>query len=284
MSQQKDWEEKGYCVFPGLIPEEDADALVSELDEFRTSCGETKDEFGYGQRIGLFHIVNEKSLQIALHPKIVDFVRWAMDCEPLLYGSLSFEAGTEQELHQDSIFFHTEPGHHMVGVWIALEDIDPQAGPLFYVPGSHKWDFPVGEDVLLANPHFEERVLKARRGEMAPEEIAELSGEMGRAWTEQLLDQEATYGVPRVNNIAKKGDVFVWHGRLAHGGSARQDRSLSRNSMVCHFISTECLFFDMNTFFVKPRADYVKENSLGLSIVDGPNGAKFTQHEKPVIY
>ena len=284
LDEKRNWEDNGYCILPGLITEEAIDSLLDDLGQFRADCGETKDEFGFGQRIGLFHVENEKSLAISLHPKIVQFCQWAMQSEPLLFGSLSFEAGTEQELHMDSIFFHTEPAHHMVGVWIALEDIDEEAGPLYYVPGSHKWNFPYGEDVLLDNPEFNDRVMAARAGNISPEEIVQLSSEMGQSWTSQLLQQEKASPAARVLNLAKKGDVFFWHGRLAHGGTARINRELSRNSMVCHFISNECLFFDMNTFFVKPKAEYVRENSMGLSVLSGPNGAKYTQHEKPVTY
>lgn len=40
--------------------------------------------------------------------------------------------------HQDSPYFYFEPAD-VVTVWIALDDMDDELGPLQYVPGSHKW-------------------------------------------------------------------------------------------------------------------------------------------------
>lgn len=45
--------------------------------------------------------------------------------------------GTEQEVHADSIHFSSEPEGYMCGVWIALENIGEEQGPLLVHPGSH---------------------------------------------------------------------------------------------------------------------------------------------------
>jgi phytanoyl-CoA hydroxylase len=37
----------------------------------------------------------------------------------------------------------------------------------------------------------------------------------------------------------KKGDLFVWHAQLYHGGGRIQNRALSRRSMVNHFWTVE---------------------------------------------
>ncbi len=34
--------------------------------------------------------------------------------------------------------FYVHPANHLVGVWIALEDISADAGPLIFYPKSHK--------------------------------------------------------------------------------------------------------------------------------------------------
>ena len=40
--------------------------------------------------------------------------------------------------HSDAIHFNSDPPGFMCGVWVALEDIDMDNGPLVYYPGSHK--------------------------------------------------------------------------------------------------------------------------------------------------
>ena len=55
-----------------------------------------------------------------------------------LYTSLFFERGSGQDCHRDTPYFWTNPGYGYFGVWLALEDVKPDAGPLIVVPKSHK--------------------------------------------------------------------------------------------------------------------------------------------------
>ena len=54
------------------------------------------------------------------------------------FQTLNFRVGTQQPAHSDSIHFNSEPFGMMCGVWLALEDIGDDQGPLVYYPGSHK--------------------------------------------------------------------------------------------------------------------------------------------------
>ncbi len=38
--------------------------------------------------------------------------------------------------------------------------------------------------------------------------------------------------------LAKKGDLFIWHANLLHGGELRTDDS-TRKSLVAHYFTTE---------------------------------------------
>ena len=46
----------------------------------------------------------------------------------------------------------TEPPGFLVGMWVALEDIDEGAGPVFYVPGSHRLPYVMSEDLDVEKP------------------------------------------------------------------------------------------------------------------------------------
>jgi hypothetical protein len=115
----RQWRDSGYAVLKRAVPLDLIDRTNKDVAAFRANCGETKDDHGFGQRIGLFHIQNENSLQVALNPTVREFLAFALQDEPLLYGSLTFETGTEQAAHQDSIFFFTDPVDAMAGVWPA---------------------------------------------------------------------------------------------------------------------------------------------------------------------
>ena len=85
----RQWRDGGYAVLRRVIPYDLIDRLNRDVAAFRATCGETKDDHGFGQRIGLFHIQNDNSLQVALHPGVREFLAFALQDESLLYGSLS---------------------------------------------------------------------------------------------------------------------------------------------------------------------------------------------------
>ena len=60
------------------------------------------------------------------------------DREVVPFQTLNFLRGTQQMAHSDTIHFSSLPAKFMAGVWIALEDVTHENGPLFYYPGSHK--------------------------------------------------------------------------------------------------------------------------------------------------
>lgn len=60
------------------------------------------------------------------------------EMNPYSYQSLNYPRSSLAATHSDYIHFGSYPANTMCAVWIALEDIHPDAGPLFYYPGSHK--------------------------------------------------------------------------------------------------------------------------------------------------
>lgn len=48
---------------------------------------------------------------------------------------LNFPRGSQQETRSDTYFFNSIPSGFMCGVWVALENIHPDSGPLLYSPG-----------------------------------------------------------------------------------------------------------------------------------------------------
>ena len=77
---------------------------------------------------------------LAKHPKILDMLKFLYKQEPLAFSTINFLTSTQQPLHSDYSHFGTIPELLLIGTWIALEDIDPESGPLQIVPGSHKWN------------------------------------------------------------------------------------------------------------------------------------------------
>ena len=54
------------------------------------------------------------------------------------YQAMLFDKSTATTLHQDTWYLDTNPKGRLVGVWIALEDIEEESGPFYVYPNSGK--------------------------------------------------------------------------------------------------------------------------------------------------
>ena len=59
--------------------------------------------------------------------------------------------------------------------------------------------------------------------------------EYGRV-LQRIHEFSAERGLKTERFMAKKGDVLIWHGDLMHGGAKIVDPSLTRKSLVAHFM------------------------------------------------
>jgi hypothetical protein len=75
------------------------------------------------------------SHDLIFSPSILKFL-WDLFGEaPVAFQGLYFEYGSAQGAHNDTAFVYVEPASLFAASWIALEDIKPNTGELFYYPG-----------------------------------------------------------------------------------------------------------------------------------------------------
>jgi hypothetical protein len=140
------------------------------------------------------------------------------------FQTLNFPVGTQQEAHSDMVHFSSLPEKFMCGVWLAMEDIHPDAGPLFYYPGSHRW--PVMSNALIGRRGFETTLNSAQ-------------DPFGEAWRALCAAQ----GAEAHTFLARKGQALIWCANLIHGGSAQNDARLTRWSQVTHYYFEDCIYY-----------------------------------------
>ena len=131
---------------------------------------------------------------------------------PVLCNTLNLMKGSSQSIHIDSLFMTPQTPRHLIATWIALEDVDPTAGPLVYYPGSHQ----------IPLYRFRDGSHHAT-GEEMPD------------WSRYIESEIERRGLEKKTFLAEKGDVFIWHSDLAHGGGTIQDPGKTRRSLVCHY-------------------------------------------------
>jgi hypothetical protein len=162
--------------------------------------------------------------RLATLPAIVDTLSLVYGRPAFPFQTLNFKRGSQQGLHSDAVHFHAEPALFMCGVWIALEDTRPDAGPLTYVPGSHK--LPVltmrGAGVEAARP---------------------TDADYARAYVPALAAKLEASGLPRAEVLPRKGEAVVWAANLAHGGAPIANPGATRRSLVVHFYFDGCVYY-----------------------------------------
>ena len=161
---------------------------------------------------------------IAANPQILALLSALYGRRAFPFQTLSFPVGSQQALHSDAVHFSSIPQGFMCGVWVALEDIRADAGPLMYLPGSHRWP-------VLTNS------LVGRRGWNVEQPSAQAPFE--RAW-EALLEGS---GAQPQTLVASKGQTLIWAANLLHGGEPQRDRSLTRWSQVTHYYFENCIYY-----------------------------------------
>jgi ectoine hydroxylase-related dioxygenase (phytanoyl-CoA dioxygenase family) len=178
-----------------------------------------------GVRVANGWTVNESVRKIATNPEMVDLLSELYGRRAFPFQTLNFAVGTQQHIHADLVHFCARPAHFMCGVWVALEDIRPESGPLIYYPGSHKWPVILPEDVGAP--------LASKDGPYEHYHLLE------KAWEAQIKER----GVEPVQFLPRKGQALIWDANLWHGGAPQTDKSLTRHSQVTHYFFEGCTYY-----------------------------------------
>jgi len=161
---------------------------------------------------------------LALEPIVLDLLRHLYGREPFAFQTLNFAVGSEQHFHSDAVHFHSYPNGFMCGVWIALQDVQSESGPLIYFPGSHRLPYLSSRSLGL--------VRDAVMGERHPQRFFE-------PFWQQAVNEHA---FEKQQFLPKRGDLLIWHANLLHGGEPVQDKTSRRWSQVNHYFFANCLY------------------------------------------
>jgi phytanoyl-CoA hydroxylase len=195
------------------------------------------DEQGHLPRIVNLHLVipELRRLFVANTPAL-RFQDYLFQAETAIYTSLFYERGSAQDLHRDTPFFCTRPEYCYFGMWVALEDVDEDNGPLMVMPGGH----------LMAE--LDRAALVAEiLGDV--EEVPATSDALWSAYQNRVVGDGRERGLGVITLPVKKGDTIIWHPQLPHGGAPIRDLSRSRYSLVIHTTPVDTPVYHHDAFF-----------------------------------
>jgi hypothetical protein len=197
------------------------DGVVAELEDLYEGDGvKRRGVVYYSRRIQDAWRVNEKVRALALSSRIREILIELYGREPLPFQTLNFRLGTEQAVHSDTIHFNSKPPGFMCGVWVALEDIDMDNGPLVYYPGSHR----------LPQFTMNDAGADARSDEYP-------------LYERFIADEIERRGLEPAYGTIRKGEVLIWAANVLHGGIRQRDPARTRHSQVTHYFFEDCSYY-----------------------------------------
>lgn len=216
------WSANGYAILEGFFTPEEIDACNQEVEKL---LAEKKIQFRYGNKI-MFAFHQSRLLEgMGRNKKLVKILNMLMGKEVSLFQSINFIEGSQQRTHSDSIHMTTFPFGNLVAVWIALEDLTPECGPLHYYPGSHKLPYVMNRDYDNVGSKFK----------LGKKDYSDYEDHIEKVIAENDLEKQVF--------VAKKGDLLIWHANLLHGGEKVTAENSTRKSMVFHYYCGDSICF-----------------------------------------
>lgn len=230
--------ENGYAVidFPDKDFESRAAAIRSALND--SFDWERWRRIGFASNEGLRiqdawkHNLDVKA--IATNENLLDLLSDVFGRQAQPFQTLNFPVGTQQHYHSDASHFSSVPEKFMCGVWVALEDIEADAGPLLYFPGTHKWP-------VFNNEHLGVTALNFSNGKAHSRDNA--YDVLWRSLVKANKIEEKTF-------LARKGQALIWVSNILHGGSRQTNPDRTRWSQVTHYYFEGCAYY--TPFFSDP--------------------------------
>lgn len=214
------WSDNGYIILEKYFDE----ATISKVnEEIEMLVRQGKINPTHDNKLMFANRISETIREITFQKSLIDILDFILGKDVIPFQTINFIYGSSQRAHSDSIHMTTYPLGYLIAVWIALEDSTMDNGPLFYYPGSHRLPY-------LLNHDFNE---------------GETSFTLGkndyRDYEDRLEDVIKEKKLERKIFLAKKGDVFIWHANLIHGGMPVKNIALTRKSMVIHYFAKDVI-------------------------------------------
>lgn len=216
------WWRDGFVVKRTFAPA----SLVDAYTAVREALGRPE---GWHSPVPYLHVGEIRDL--CLFPELMRLLERLIGAEMGLHLNLTGWMSSERTWHQDGYLNPEFVGTWYCGVWVALDDVHPDCGPLEVVPGSHRWGAMSGAKVRSYLTAAEARQIGHEHAGDVGHWAKYAEPFVTRAFDERI----ARSGVAPVPFLGGKGDVLVWHSRLAHRGSTPRRRDLERRSLISHY-------------------------------------------------
>lgn len=217
------WERDGFMTIQNFFTEKEVDSINEEMEDLLLKG---KTDFNYTGRKIMQSYKYSKSVKNAfVNNKLLSVLESIMKKKIIPFHTINFFKGSEQDAHSDAFHMSTFPEGNLIAVWVALEDVGEDQGPLFYYPGTHLWS-------------------QIKNGMLPLEEnFWRLDGNANEKYEVFAKQNLENAGLKPIMFLPKKGDILIWHSNLIHGGMAMKNSELTRKSLVMHYFTEGAICF-----------------------------------------
>ena len=245
----------GFAILPGFYPHiaQQAQQIRQDLEPIFKGEQSASRSHPLGtpvDRIQDAFKVSATVKQIACDPRVIALLSKLYGRQAFAFQTLNFKLGSQQAAHSDSVHFSSAPERFMCGVWVALEDVALDAGPLCYYPGSHTLP-----------------VYDCRQIGFTPSDAIDQTA-YEATWN-KLIE---THHLRKQVFVARAGDALIWAANLLHGGEPILRPGATRWSQVTHYYFEDCQYYtpmQSDLFAAKIAKRDPTNIATGLSISKG---------------
>jgi phytanoyl-CoA hydroxylase len=181
-----------------------------------------------------FRQFRQRGLELLTHPHLQQVMRSLFGEAGRLVHTMYFDGNQATWAHRDGDYFDSSAAGRMIGVWVAAEDIHPEAGRFYVVPGSHRMPMP-GID----NPN-------------------------GDGYKKQMADFVRAGPLDCVAPLMRQGDVILWSALTVHGSLPTGDPRQTRRSFTGHYVPDSQ---PIKRYFSSAAMDrYVVVNNVAIAL------------------
>jgi hypothetical protein len=223
---QREWRRDGVATLRGFMPDTVLDPYIARREALRSEAP-AYFRSGWYSPSPYEHVPELRAL--ALYPPLMRMMEHLIGEPMMMHLNLTGWVSTERNWHQDDYLNPPWVNSWYAAVWIALDHIDPDAGPFEYVPGSHSWPLLRQSKVLACMSEEEANERSPLSNQLVWPQTSE------RFVVPAIEAEMAARGAEIRPFLAEKGDVLIWHGRLLHRGSAPRSPELLRRALISHY-------------------------------------------------